>query len=219
MDGTPDTNGTTTADNGGEFDPREAAALLEQTKREARRQLNLAPPVVTAVMAVVVLAAYTSLWLSVRGQHPYTGPAGWAIAVTYGLVFLVIGTVARTTKRAIRGVGGTSRRQLQASTAVLLAAWAAVYLYMGALYHAGASHAIVYGLYPATAPLMIVGLVGAALSGAHEDWRTFGTTLAVAVVAAGSAFAGPVNVWLAMGIGLCVALVASTVANVRLHRA
>jgi len=219
MDGTPDTNGTTTADNGGEFDPREAAALLQQTTRQARRQFNPTPPLLTALMAVVVLAAYTSLWLSVRGQHHYTGPAGWAIAVAYALVFLVIGTVTRTTKRAVSGVGGTSRRQLRASITVLLAAWAAVYVFMGALYHAGASKAIVYGLYPATAPLMIVGLVAAAVSAAREDWRSFGTTLAVAVIAAGSAYAGPVNAWLAMGIGLCTALVASTAVNARLSRA
>ncbi len=219
MDGTPDTNGTTTADDGGEFGPREAAALLEQTTRQARRQFNLTPPVQTGVMAVVVLAAYASIWLSVRGQHPYTGPAGWAISVAYPLVFLVIGMSMRTTKRAMSGVGGTSRRQLRASIGVLLAAWAAVYVYMGALYHAGASRAIVYGLYPATGPLMIVGLVGAALAAGRQDWRSFGTTLAVALIAAGSAFAGPVDAWLAMGIGLCAALVVSTAVNARLSRA
>ena len=93
MDGTPDTNGTTTADNGGEFDPREAAALLEQTKREARRQLNLAPPVVTAVMAVVVLAAYTSLWLSAGSA--FAGPVNVWLAMGIGLcVALVASTVA-----------------------------------------------------------------------------------------------------------------------------
>ncbi len=71
------------------------------------------------------------------------------------------------------------------------------------LYHAGASHAIVFGLYPATAPLLILGLVGAANAAGREDWPMTGTTLAVAIVAAVAAFGGPVGAWLIMGIGLC----------------
>lgn len=219
MSGTPDTNGITTADDNGDFDPGAAAALLEQATRQARRQFNPAPPLLTALQAIVVLAVYTTIWLSVRGQHPYTGPAGWALGLMYPLVFVVIGLAARNTSRAFSGVGGPSRRQLRASIAVLLAAWTAVYVYMGALYHAGAGHAIVYGLYAATGPLMIVGLVGAALAAGREDWRSLATSLGIALIAAGSAFAGPVNAWLAVGIGVSAALVASTVANARLHRA
>ena len=52
-------------------------------------------------------------------------------------------------------------------------------MFNGALEAYGVSHAIAYGIYPATAPLMIVGLVAAAWSGAREEWRTFGATLAV----------------------------------------
>jgi hypothetical protein len=46
---------------------------------------------------------------------------------------------------------------------------------------AGASHTIVYGLYPATAPLMIVGLVSAANAAGREDWPMVGITLPVAI--------------------------------------
>ena len=38
MNETGDSNEAATADNGGGFDPREAATLLEQTRRQARRQ-------------------------------------------------------------------------------------------------------------------------------------------------------------------------------------
>ncbi len=64
---------------------------------------------------------------------------------------------------------------------VVLGAFGGVWLSVhGALYHAGASKATVFGLYPATAPLLIVGLV--------------------------AAFGGPVGPWLIMGIGLCAVL-------------
>lgn len=198
MDGIPD--------GGGAFGPEEAAAVLRQARWRARRGFDPNPPLLSVLRALVVLGAYAGIWLSVRGQHPYTGPAGWAIALTYVLVAVVIAATASATKRARAGVDGKSRQRMRASITVLLTAWIAVYVFMGALYHAGASHAIVYGLYPATAPLMILGLVGAALAAGQEDWRAFAISLAVAVVATGSAFAGPVNAWLAMGIGLSVAL-------------
>ena len=47
---------TTTAGNGGNFDPQQAAALLDQTTQQARRQLEPAPPWLLAIRAVVVLA-------------------------------------------------------------------------------------------------------------------------------------------------------------------
>ena len=59
----------------GGLDPREAARLLAETEREARRQFNLSPQWINVVMGAVILVAYGSLWLSTRGQHPYRGRA------------------------------------------------------------------------------------------------------------------------------------------------
>lgn len=200
------------AGDGDGLDPREAAEVLEQTRREARRKFEPNPPLLSLVRAVVILGAYGAVWLSVRAQHPYKGPNGLAIAAVYIIVFMVIGASVAAIKRATAGVGGQSRRQMRASISVLLVAWIVVYVFQGALYHAGVSHAIVYGLYPATVPLMIVGLVGAGIAAAQEDWPAFGSTLTVAVVAAGSSFAGPVNAWLIMGVGLCAAMLGSAAA-------
>ena len=72
MQGTHHIDDTGTADDGDGLDPREAARLLAQTEREARRQFNLSPRWTSGVMGVVILVAYGSLWLSTRGQHPYT---------------------------------------------------------------------------------------------------------------------------------------------------
>jgi hypothetical protein len=194
---------TTTADNGGNFDPQQAAALLDQTTQQARRKFQPSPPLLSVLRAVVVLGAFGGVWLSVRGQHPYNGPSGWAVTVAYVLVALVIGWSASAMKRAAAGVSGPAQRARNVGIGVMLVAWAAVYVFMGALYHAGASHAIVFGLYPATAPLLILGLVGAANAAGREDWPMTGATLAVAIVAAVAAFGGPVGAWLITGIGLC----------------
>ena len=67
---------------------------------------------------------------------------------------------------------------------------------------------------PAAGPLMIVGLTAAAWSAAREEWRTFGATLAVAIVAMLSAFGGPRDSWLFMGIGLAAVMTGAVVATV-----
>src|SRR5215472_14905465 len=89
MNGTLDTNETATADNGDGFDPRQAAALLEQTEREARRKFDPFPPLLSLLNAVAVFVAYGAVWLSVRGQHPYKGPNGVVLAVLYPVVIVV----------------------------------------------------------------------------------------------------------------------------------
>ena len=87
----------------------------------------------------------------------------------------------------------------------MLAVWVAAYAVTAPLYHAGASHPL-WVLYPASAPLMIIGLIGAATAAARHDWPMAGTTLAVAIVAAAAGFGGPAGAWLIMGIGLCAAM-------------
>ena len=51
MQGTHDIDETTTADDGDGLDPREAARLLAETKRDAKREFNLSPPWITAFRA------------------------------------------------------------------------------------------------------------------------------------------------------------------------
>src|SRR6266700_2894832 len=86
MQGTNDVDQTARADDGDGLDPGEAARLLAQTEREARRQFNLSPQWINAVMGAVILVAYGSLWLSTRGQHPYKGPSLGVVALVYTAV-------------------------------------------------------------------------------------------------------------------------------------
>ena len=95
---------------------------------------------------------------------------------------------------------------------------AAVYVFMGALLHAGASDAIVYGVYPATALLIVGGSVAAGIAAVRANWPVFGGALAVVAVSARSAFAGPVAVWAVAGVGLFVVLLGHAAATAWLHR-
>ena len=131
--------------------------------------------------AATVLVAYGVLWRSVRNQHPYSGPSGTALAVLYTTLIGWVVVVATFNRRARSGVSGRSSRQQGVEGAVFATIWTAVYVFQGALHHAGASHAIAYGIYPAVAPLIIVGSAAAAHAAAREDWRSL--SFAIAAVA------------------------------------
>ena len=206
MNHTPD---AATANNGGSFDPRQAAAMLDQTTQQARRQLEPAQPWLLAIRAVLALAACGAVWLSVRGQHPYTGPNPAVIPAVVG-TFVIINFAATLTvaKRATAGVTGRSRLR-PAEIAVLAAVWIGVFVILGVLAGAGVSRAVVYGVYPATVPLIAAGLVWAAIMAMRANWRAAGTGLAVAAVGAVGVFAGPAGAWLVMGTGLCAVLLGS----------
>jgi len=103
------------------------------------------------------------------------------------------------------------RRLRRAEITVLTVAWIAVFAVMGVLAGAGVSHAYVYGQYPVTVPLIVVGLAWAGIMAARARWRAGGTGLAVAAVGAVGAFAGPAGAWAIAGVGLCAALLGSAV--------
>lgn len=213
MNPTPDT--TTSAGNGGPFDPREAAALLDQTRRQARRQLEPAQPWLLAVRAVLVLAALGTVCLSVRGQHPYTGPGASALLVVAVFVVINFGATVAVRARATAGVSGRSRFT-PAEITVMAAAWAIPFVVMAAL---GVTHDSQSG-YLLTVPLIVAGLAFAALMAARANWRSCGTGLAVAVTGAVGASAGQAGAWAVTGIGLCLTLLGSAaVIAWQLHRA
>ena len=200
MDRIPGGAGTT---QGGGFDPRQAAALLDQTTQQTRRAFTPLTPLLFTFRAVVALVVFGGLWLSVRGQHPYTGHiSGWAIAAAVVLVAINIGWTAWVIERAGTGVSGPAQRKWQAWTAIMTAAWIIGYAVTAPLYHAGVSHPV-WGLYPASAPLLIIGLAAAAAAAAFRYWPLAGAALAIAVTAAAAGFEGPAGSWLIMGIGLC----------------
>ena len=106
MQGTHDIDQATTANDDDGLDPREAARLLAQTERDAKRQFNLSPPWISVFMGAVILVGYGALWLSTRGQHPYSGPSAGAIVLVYAAVAVSIAVSAKVYRRATAGVSG-----------------------------------------------------------------------------------------------------------------
>ena len=220
MAGTYDHNETTMANEGEAFDPREAARLLARTRRDARRQFDPSPPWMTACMGAVILAAYSALWFSVRGQDPYQGPNLGVIALVYTAVAVAIAVSTTVYRRATAGVSGPSIRLQQAEGVATVVSFLGSPVLQGALQAQGASQAIVYGVIPAAAPLLIVGTTVLGIAAGKGDWPQCGAALAVVAGGVVAAFVGPSGAWLAAGIGLFVGVVAyATMAGTRLGSA
>jgi hypothetical protein len=219
MNGSRDIDATTPGGAGEGLGAREATSLLEQARRDAQRQFALSSPWLSALGAAVVLLALGAVWLSVRGQHPYTGPTAAGLAVMYAILACWIAVVVTFRRRATAGLSGRSIRQERAYGAAVVTALVGVSVFQGVLKHDGASLAIVYGIYPLTAQLIALGALGAAIAAAREEWPGFVVGIAIALVATGSAFAGPRGVWLSDGIGCCVVILACAAAQARVRRA
>jgi len=202
MEGPHDIGQSPRASDSDGLDPREAARLLAQTEREAQRQFNLSP-----------------MWLSTRGQHPYKGPNFGVVALVYAAVAVAIAASVKVYRRATAGVSGPPVRQQQAEgVAILVSFVLGSPVLQGAMKHYGASDAIVYGVIPAAAPLIIVGTTVLGIAASKADWRQFGAALAVVIAGVVAAFVGPSGAWLAAGIGLFIAMVGYAAADSLRHR-
>jgi hypothetical protein len=196
------------ADNGGGFGPRQAAALLTQTTQRTRRQIEPAQPWLLVIRGIGVLVVCMAAWLSVRNQHPYKGPTAAVVPVLVAFGVLNFLVTVSVRKRATHGVAGRSRLH-RTEIAILAAAWIVPFVLMVVLAPSGVSSAVLYGVYPATVPLLVAGLAWAAMCAVRAQWRECATGLAVAAVGTVDAFIRPAGVWLSTGIGLCVVLLAS----------
>lgn len=191
------------ATDDGELDPREAAALLEQTRRETERELEVRPPWLVLTAAPVVLVAYGAIWLSLRNQHPYVGPAGWALGVLYGtIVAWAVLNVAVLGRR----LSGRSSPQRRFEAAIFASIWISVYIFEGALGHEGVSKAVAYGIWPAVAPLIVVGAAAAGYAVGREKRAEATLALGAVLVGTCAAFAGPAGTWGVVAVGLSALL-------------
>jgi hypothetical protein len=209
----------TPADGNDRLDPNEAARLLERSRREAQSKLTSDKPALSVFSALVVLAIYGSIWSSSRGHHPYTGPSLDVVGLVYILVAVAALVSVSVYLRATAGVSGRSRREAQIMAIPFAVAVAGVYVFDGALRYDGFSASIVYGVFDAAAPWLVVGAVLAGHAAAKEDWWKLAGGVAMMVVAAGSAFAAPANVWGVLAVAGCALLLAQGVLRFLWQRA
>ncbi len=200
------TSDTSVASNGGNFDPRQAAALLDQTTQQARRNFQPSPPWLLVIRAVMVLAALGAIWLSVRGQNPYRGPTGADIPVLVAFIVVNFAATVAVRSRATAGVSGRSRFT-QGEIIILVLAFAAAVVAMTALDGAGVS----FATYP-TSVLAIPGLAWTVLMAVRANRRGLATGITVLVIGIVGAFAGPAGSWAVAAVGLCVLLLGSAAA-------
>jgi len=171
--------------------------------QQVRRAPTPLTPLLFAFQAVLVLAGFGGVWLSVRGQHPYTEHlGGWAIAVVVAVAIINVSATGWVNGRVRAGVSDPAQRRWRAWKIIMVAAWIIGYAITAPHYHAGVGHPV-WGLYPASAPLLIIALAAAAIAAALRYWPLASASLAVAVAAAAAGFGGPAGSWLIVGIGLC----------------
>jgi hypothetical protein len=202
----PTSDTTASADNGGNFGPQQAAALLGRTTRQARRKFQPSPPWLLVTRAVMVLAALGTIWLSVRGQHPYRGPTAADIPVLIAFIVVNFAATVAVRRRATAGISGRSRFS-QGEITVLVLAFVAAVVAMVGLGAAGVD----FATYP-TSVLVIPGLAWTVLMAARSNGRGLATGLALLVIGIVGAFSGPAGAWAVAAVGLCVMLLGSAAA-------
>jgi hypothetical protein len=214
MNGTIDID-TQTTDGEGGLDPRQAAELLRETREHARRDLDLtSPPLIALIGAPMFLLIYGGLYMAARGEHPYTGPKGpWLLVWPVGVI-LALAINGTRYDRVKRTLSGATLRRVRASGAALAVGLIGIYAVDAALAHAGAGKNIIYGVFDASGPLVVMGSIGAANCAWREDWTSFGASLGIILVAAGAAFAGPAGSWGVIGIGGCIVCLATGAARI-----
>jgi hypothetical protein len=189
--------GTTSAHGPGDaaaMDAQGAAAIMRQALERAGAELRVRRPVLFLTWGLVLLIGYGAMWLSVRGQRPYQGPA-WP-ALMLSLLLLLIGAIitAQVVDRAASGVGGRSEVRRGIFVLAVVTGYAALLIEKTAVANAGASRPV-QALLGAAAPLLAVGLVLVASSaiGARLDRARLVVGLWLLAVAAGAPWGGPVT--------------------------
>jgi hypothetical protein len=134
------------------------------------------------------------MWLSVRGQHPFHGPAWQALLLSFLLLLIALIVTAQVVDWAASGVGGRSDLQRGIFALAVVAGYAALLLEKTAMGSAGASRPV-QAVLGATAPMLAAGLVFVATSAvaARLNWARLAVGLWLLAVAAGGAWGGPVT--------------------------
>jgi hypothetical protein len=183
---------------------QEAAAVLQDARVRARRELVISAPVVYAAWGLVWLLGYGGMWLSVRGQHPYQGPSGVSVAAVFVLAGFAVAAVLVIASKTVAGIDGRSARDRR----IILATWGIGFLIVVVLQAAisGSVSTRTVAFVGFAVPVLLAGLtyllafalgrirpafaLGAwlVLVGASCAWLAPATILATCALAGGGAF-------------------------------
>ncbi|HTW13218.1 MAG TPA: hypothetical protein VME01_10770, partial [Solirubrobacteraceae bacterium] len=112
MNGTVDINHTAADDEDG-LDPHAAAALLEQTEAEAKREFAADAPQASLLGAALILIFYGAIYMAARGHHPYNGPTGpWLLAWPFGIIAGIVFNGSRY-GRLTKNLHGVTLRRIR----------------------------------------------------------------------------------------------------------
>jgi hypothetical protein len=215
--------GITSAPGSGEttaMDPQGAAAIMRQARERAGSELRIRRPVLFVTWGLAVLIGYGAMWLSVRGQHPFRGPAWPTLLLALLLLAIAAIITAQVVDWAASGVGGRSEVQRGIFVLALAAGYAALLTEKIALVGAGVSRPVpaVLGF---TAPMLVAGLVFVATSASTTglNWPRLALGIWLLAVAAGGSWAGPVTVLAVCALAGGGGVLLMAAIEPRLHRA
>lgn len=176
------------------MDAQGAAVIMQQARERAGSELRVRRPLLFVTWGLVLLIGYGAMWLSVRGQHPFHGPAWQTLLLSFLLLLIALVVTAQIVDWAASGVGGRSQVQRGIFALAVVAGYAALLIEKTAMASAGAS-LLVQAVLGATAPMLAAGLVFVATSAvtARLNWARLALGLWLLAVAAGGAWSGPVT--------------------------
>ena len=190
----PDEVASVDAQGAAAMDAQGAAVIMQQARERAGRELRVRRPVLFVTWGLVLLIGYGAMWLSVRGQRPYSGPAWEALLLAFLLFLCAAAITAQVVDWAASGVGGRSELQRGIFALALISGFAALEIERTAMAHAGASKPVA-GMLGAAAPMLAAGLVFVASSavGGGLNWPRLALGGWLLAVAVGGTWGGPVT--------------------------
>ncbi|MBM6403857.1 hypothetical protein JQN72_06320 [Phycicoccus sp. CSK15P-2] len=175
-----------------------ARALLDDSEDAARRAIDVPGAPLFGAWGVFWAGGYGAVWLSVRDQVVYTGPAGWSLAVMGVLGALALAVTAVVIGRATRGVWGPSARAGMFYGLAWPVSFAAGQVVAVGIARAGGGAPELVGVVSATLPALVVAVIYCVSAAVWGGAEFFVAGAALAVAASGGALLGPVDglLWL-----------------------
>jgi hypothetical protein len=168
---------------------QQAAAVVADARARARRELVICAPLVYAAWGLTVLLGYGAMWLSVRGQHPYTGPSGGSIAVLVGLAAVAVAAVVVMISKTVAGIDGRSARD----RSIILRTYATGYLILLCVQVAIKSSVSsrTFAVVAFAGPLLLAGLTYVLASALRLDRTAFALGAWLVIVGVSCAWQAP----------------------------